>query len=136
MPIKKSTHNKNMGNAQQNPNPLYEDSYEVLNEKDAEDIKTNYKVLKVRSVCQQQVNDAMAGDTYFESQPEKKQVVDDMVEYCHGHKRSKRYTSKPNYICSKKEQICICNTCANIIYYAFTENPPMVAWVKKRDESL
>jgi hypothetical protein len=55
----------------------------------------------------------MIGDEYFTNNPQKKQVVDEMVEYFSTHKDKKIYKEKTNYLCDRKEKICICNTHAN-----------------------
>lgn len=59
------------------------------------------------------INYEIFGDKYFVDNPTKKQVLNDMVEHFSTHKDKHIFKKKINYLCNKKERMCICNTNAN-----------------------
>jgi hypothetical protein len=80
----------------------------------------------------------MFGDEYFEKYPNKKEIVNNMVEHFSTDKDKTIYKKKTNYLCNKKEKICICNVHANDfrkIYDGqnYTDNQ-YIAWIKKPNE--
>lgn len=67
-----------------------------------------------------------------------KKVLNDMVEHFLTDKDKTIYKKKTNYLCNRKEQLCICNTHANDfrkIYDGINyKDETYVAWVKKPNE--
>ena len=54
----------------------------------------------------------MYGNNYFELLPERKKIVDNMLEYYSNHKDKEIY-KKTDYLCNEKVKVCICNTYAD-----------------------
>lgn len=101
-------------------------------------IRKRYKIIDIDCFDKIQVKSANFADEYFNSQPEKIKVVDDMMEYFENHKDKQIYTKKTNYLCNRKEELCICNVHANNfikIYYGINyREEQYVVWVKKINE--
>ena len=68
----------------------------------------NYKVIEVTWLDAIQVNYKMFNDDYFENSSCKKEMVKEMLNYYLNH-QDKAIYKKTDYLCNKKEKICICN---------------------------
>ena len=111
--------------------------YTTIDEVQIKNIKQNYTVLDVNSLDMNEVNSKMMNDTYFKTSPKKKEVVNNILDY---HLNSKDvYIYKiTDYLCNKKEKICICNHAEDLKkIYGGTKhggNEKYVSWCKKDDE--
>ena len=133
-----------MGNMQQKTSyiekkPIYEDyGFYTLKQEDIDDLRTRYKIINVNWFDKIQVKSSIFADEYFNSQPEKIKVIDDMIEHFETHKDKSIYKKKTNYLCNKKEKICVCNIHANDfrkIYDGINYSEEQyVAWIKKPNE--
>lgn len=119
--------------------PIYEDyGFYTLKQEDIDDLRTRYKIINVNWFDKIQVKSSIFADEYFNSQPEKIKVIDDMIEHFETHKDKSIYKKKTNYLCNKKEKICVCNIHANDfrkIYDGINYSEEQcVAWIKKPNE--
>lgn len=69
---------------------------------------------------------------------DKKQIVNDMMNYYLNHENKPIY-KKTDYLCNLKESICICNTHAHDfikIYDGINYKPDLnfISWIKKSNE--
>lgn len=122
----------------QEKNILYDDDYFCsLDLDDITNIRSRYKVIDVDWFGKTQVNLAIFNDKYFYSNPHKEKVINDMVEHFLTH-NDKNFYKKTNYLCNKKEQLCICNTNANNLRKIYNgvnyKDDTYCAWVKKPNE--
>lgn len=113
-------------------NDQYSDSYWSLSV--TEDIKKDYKIIKVDWLDPILVKSKMFGDKYFTS--EKEEIVNNMLTYYLNHKDKPIY-KKTDYLCNKKEKICICNIHAEDfrkIYDGinYKKGEKYISWIKKK----
>jgi len=112
-------------------NDQYSDNYWPLS--NTEDIKQNYKIIDVDWLDPILVKSKMFGDKYFT--PEKEEIINNMLTYYLNHKDRPIY-KKTDYLCNKKEKICICNTHAEDfrkIYDGvnYKEGAKYISWIRK-----
>ena len=101
-----------------------------------EDIRQKYKIIDVKWIDKLQVNYAMIGDAYFNLS--KKKIINNMLEDYLTDTDKEIYEKKINYICNKKEKICICNINANNFRKIYDDinykDEIYIAWITKCDE--
>ena len=118
----------------------YKDKYETylstikLNE--IEDIRKRYKIIDVKWIDKTQVNYFMFGNEYFNLSETK--IINNMLKHYSTDKDKEIYEKKINYICNKKEKICICNINANNFRKIYDDinykDEIYISWIKKCDE--
>jgi len=78
----------------------------------------------------------MIGDAYFNLS--KKKIINNMLEDYLTDTDKEIYEKKINYICNKKEKICICNINANNFRKIYDDinykDEIYIAWITKCDE--
>ena len=102
-----------MGNTQiihLNKKKQCNDFFTHIDEEKIQYLRNNYKIIDVDYLEPILVRSKMFGDDYFKLQ--KKDAVNNMLDYYLNHKDKAIY-EKTNYLCDKKEKICICNQHAN-----------------------
>lgn len=116
----------------------YTDSYWTLSNNEINEIRQNYKVIDVDWLDPVLVNSKMFSDEYFNYGDGKKEIVNDMLKYYFDSKDKPIY-KKTDYLCNRREKICICNTHAHDfrkiydgINYKKEDN--FISWIKKIDE--
>ena len=82
--------------------------YTSLDENQIKNIRQNYKVVDVDFLDTIEVNSKMYDDKYFTKIPERKEIINDVVNFCVNDVDKKIY-KKTDYICYEKEKLCICN---------------------------
>jgi hypothetical protein len=133
-----------MGNKETKPvhqekKGLYKDSsYYTLNSDEIIHIKNTYKIIEINWFDSMQVSSVIFNDEYFKSNPYKIKVLEDMVEHFYTHIDKSIYVKKTNYLCNRKERICICNLNANNFRKIYDgenyDDNIYSAWVKKINE--
>lgn len=115
---------------------IYEKKLSTLKLNEIEDIRKRYKIIDVKWIDKTQINYAMFGDDYFNLS--KKKIVNNILEYYLTDKDKEIYEKKINYICNKKEKICICNINANNFRKIYDDinykDEIYISWIKKCDE--
>ena len=111
------------------------DIYSSLSDDEIKNINEKYKVISVDWLDKVLVNHRMFSDEYFKENPNKKVVVNNMLEFYLSHKDKNIY-KKTDYLCNQKEKICICNTHADNfrkIYdrQNYKPNDKFINWIKK-----
>jgi hypothetical protein len=114
---------------------MYRDTGFSFSEDMIKHIKENYKIINVDYLHPVLVKSKMNKDIYFSS-PNKKKIVDDMLDYYSTHKDKELY-ERVDYLCDMKEKICICNTHAGDlrkIYEGinYKPNETFVSWISKK----
>lgn len=84
------------------------DYFTSVDDEKIADLKNNYTIIEVDYLDPILVRSKMFGDNFFQL-PEKKEVVNDMLNYYLNHKDTEIY-KKTDYLCNEKEKVCICNT--------------------------
>ncbi len=117
---------------------IYVDSYWTLKPDEIKELRENYKIIDVDQLDPVLVNSKMFGDKYFEENKDKKQIVNNMLDYYLTHKDKPIY-KKTDYLCNRKERICICNVHAHDfrkIYdrINYKPNENFISWIKKSNE--
>ena len=119
-----------------NANTLgYKDFFTSLSDEQIEKINNGFKVIKVDWLDKKLVEYKMIGDEYFNKNPEKKKVIEDMMNFYLGHNDKPVY-KKTDYLCNEREKICICNTHAEDfrkIYDGinYTPGDKYISWIRK-----
>ena len=115
---------------------IYEKNLSTLKLNEIEDIRKRYKIIDVKWIDKTQINYAMFGDDYFDLS--KKKIVNNILEFYLKDKDKEIYEKKINYICNKKEKICICNINANNFRKIYDDinykDEIYISWIKKCDE--
>jgi len=119
---------------------VYMDTFWTVKPDEIQVIRADYKVIDVDWFDTDQVKSKMFGDKYFDLDynKKKKQIVNNMVDYYLSHKDKPIY-KKTDYLCNRKERICICNTHAHDfrkIYDGINYQPEKyyISWIKKINE--
>jgi hypothetical protein len=107
-----------MGNYNQR---FYYDYYTSLDNKQIEQIRSKYKIIDVDYLNYNIVHNAILADDYFSKSPLKKNIINKMLDYYLKHPDKNIY-QKTDYLCNKKERICICNIHANDLRKIFDKN--------------
>jgi hypothetical protein len=97
-------------------------------------LRNNYKIIDIDYLDPILVHSKMFGDNFF-TLPLKKDIVNNMLKYYLTHKDRQIY-KKTDYLCNKKEKVCICNTHAEDfrkIYDGVNYKPKekYISWFKK-----
>ena len=119
---------------------VYVDLFLTLKPDEIKELRESYKIIDVDWLDRTQVEYQIFGDKYFEENDNKhkKQIVSDMLDYYLTHKDKPIY-KKTDYLCNRKEKICICNVHAHDfrkIYDGINYKPEdtYVSWIKKSNE--
>lgn len=117
----------------------YEDKFWSITDSEISDIKTDYKVIGVDWFNEGLIVNKVNQDEYFNANPKKKEVVNQMVKYYQNHKEKEILTQQTDFLCSRKERVCICNLNADNfrkIYLRQNYKPDdkFVSWIKKTKE--
>lgn len=117
-----------------NKKPKYNDFFTGINEEYIVYLRNNYKIIDVDYLDPTLVRCKMVGDNFFLSS-EKKDIVNNMLEYYFNHKDRAIY-KKTDYLCNSKEKLCICNTHAadfRKIYdkVNYKPNEKYISWFNK-----
>jgi hypothetical protein len=96
-------------------------------------LRNNYKIIDVDYLNSNLVHSKMFGDNFF-ILPAKKDIVNNMLDYYLNHKDKAIY-KKTDYLCNRKEKVCICNTHAEDfrkIYDGinYNSNDKYISWFK------
>ena len=87
----------------------YTDFFTSLSDTKIERIRSTYKVIDVPYLDHIKIRYNMFTDKYFENNPEKQEIINNMLDFYLSHKDKPIY-KKTDYLCNEKEKICICNT--------------------------
>ena len=117
---------------------IYVDNFRTINQNEINELRKSCKILDVDYLDPILVNSEIFGDKYFDSEPKKKQIIQEMLDYYLSHKDKPIY-KKTDYLCNEKEKICICNTHAHDlrkIYDGINYKPEynFISWIKKTNE--
>jgi hypothetical protein len=129
-----------MGNTNTNTNiylnkkSKYNDFFIGIDEEYISYIRTNYKIINVDYLNPILVRSKTFEDNFF-ILPLKKEIVNNMLEYYLNHEDKEIY-KKTDYLCNRKEKVCICNTHADDfrkIYDGINYKPGerYISWFKK-----
>ena len=115
----------------------YKDFFTSLSDSKIEQIRTSYKVIDVPYLDPIKVNYTMFADKYFKSNPEKQEIINNMLDFYLSHKDKAIY-KKTDYLCNEKEKICICNTHAEDFRKIYDEQnykpgDKYISWVRQKN---
>lgn len=123
-------------NKEKDEKDKYEKVLSTLKLNEIEDIRNKYKIINVKWIDGTQINYAMFGDDYFNLS--NKKIVNNMLDCYLTDKDKEIYEKKINYICNKKEKICICNINANKFRKIYDDinykDETYISWIKKCDD--
>jgi hypothetical protein len=113
---------------------FYNDSFTSLDNVQIEHIRTNYKIIDVPYLNPIIVRSAIFADDYFIKSPLKTDIINNMLEYYLKHP-DKHIFQKTDYLCNKKERVCICNIHAKDFRRIFDnihfkEDDKYISWFK------
>ncbi len=112
----------------------YKDFFTSLSDSKIEQIRKSYKVIDVPYLDPIKVNYTMFADKYFQNNPGKEEIINNMLDFYLSNKDKPIY-KKTDYLCNEKEKICICNTHAEDfrkIYDGQNYNPgdKYISWIR------
>jgi len=115
----------------------HSDLYTSLDNKEIEDIRSNYKIIEVDYLNLVIVRSAIFADEFFTKSPHKNNIINNMLEYYLNHP-DKHIYQKTDYLCNRKEKICICNIHAKDFRKIFDkkyfkEDDKYISWFKYRE---
>lgn len=121
-------------------NKYYNYFYTSLDEAKLQYIRKEYTVIEVDWLNKTLVNSEIFNKKYFEKDTEKKEIVNNMLEY-YLNDKDKHIYKNTDYLCNNKEKICICNTHADDfrkIYEGINYRPNIkyVSWCKKENDDF
>lgn len=96
-------------------------------------MRNNYKIIDVDYLDPILVQSKTFDDNFFILS--QKDIMNNMLEYYFNHKDIEIY-KKTDYLCNKKEKVCICNTRAEDFRKMYdginyTPNEKYISWFKK-----
>lgn len=123
-----------MGNTN-NSTKYYENCFTNINEEGIHRIRSLYTVIDVDWLDRTLVNYKLFNNEFFTERPNKKEIVDDMLDFYLNNKNEAIY-KKTDYLCNEKAKICICNTHAEDfrkIYDGVNYEPNVkyISWCEK-----
>lgn len=122
-------------------NDKYHNShYTKINDNEIKRLRTCYKVVDVDRLDSIIVNNKIFDDDYFIKSPQKKYVINNMVEFYLNDKDNQIY-KKTDYLCNEKEKICICNIHADDFKKMqdginYRQNTKYISWCKKYNDKF
>jgi len=131
----------NKGNSKQNNYDEYNNYDDILwslKISEIERIRKEYKIIEVEWLDHNLMNENFLIDDYFIQTPEKKVVVNNMLDYYLTHNDAPIY-KKTDYLCNEKEKLCICNVHAEDfrkIYERnrYHKNTKYISWITKNEQ--
>ena len=116
----------------------YKDFFTSLSNTDIEKIRSTYKVIDVPYLDPIKVRYNMFADKYFENNPEKLDIINNMLDFYLSHKDKPIY-KKTDYLCNEREKICICNTHAEDfrkIYDGenYKQGDKYISWIRRKTD--
>ena len=120
-----------------NYNNINNDFFTSLDNKQLEDIRSNYKIIEVPYLNPIIVRCAIFADNYFIKSPLKTDIINNMLDYYLKHP-DKHIYQKTDFLCNEKERVCICNIHAKDfrrIYdnNNFKDDDKYISWFKCRE---
>jgi hypothetical protein len=117
---------------------IYIDKFWSIEPDEIKKLRENYKIIDVDWLDPVLVDYQMFGDKYFNENKDKKQIVNAMMDYYLSHKDRPIY-KKTDYLCNRKEKICICNVHAHDFRKIYDKNnykpdDNYISWIKKTSE--
>jgi len=113
-------------------NNKYTDTYCCISNNEVLEIRKNYKIVNINLA-----EDKPFENLVFDSESNEKNIVSEMLNYYLYHKDKEIY-KKTDYLCNKKEKLCICNTNAFILREINkkdndnNESYVYISWIKKK----
>ena len=116
----------------------YNSFYTLLDETKIQYIRKNYTVIDVDWLDKTLVNSKMFNNEFFEKYPQKKEIINNMLDFYLNDKDKNIYI-KTEYLCNEKEKICICNINADdfrkiINGTNYQPNLKYISWCKKDND--
>ena len=97
-----------MGNkfTSERPNKkIYTDTFTSITDDEIKYIKENYTIINVNLIARDLVHE----NKIFIENPEKTEIVNDMLDYYLTRNDTYIYQKKTDLLCNEKERICMCN---------------------------
>lgn len=118
------------GNTKKNTK-CYNRYYTSITDNEIKDIRLSYNVIDVDWLDADLVNSEMFNSGYFQKYPNKKEVINNMLEYYLNDKDKEIY-KQTDYLCNREKKVCICNKNAENLrkIYDKTYNPNVkyISW--------
>ena len=116
----------------------YKDFFTSLSDSKIEQIRKSYKVIDVPYLDPIKVNYTMFADKYFQNNPGKEEIINNMLDFYLSHKDKPIY-KKTDYLCNEKEKICICNTHAEDFRKIYDEQnykpgEKYISWIRRKKD--
>lgn len=88
---------------------IYTDTFTSINDDEIKHIKENYTIINVNLIASDLVHENIAKNNFFIENPEKIEIVNDMLNYYLTQNHTYVYQKKTELLCNEKERICMCN---------------------------
>jgi hypothetical protein len=116
----------------------YTDYFSSLSDTTIDTIRSTYKVIDVPYLDPIKVSSKIFADEYFQNNPGKEEIINNMVDFYLIHKDKPIY-KKTDYLCNEKEKICICNTQAEDFRKIYDEQnykpgKKYISWIRRKED--
>lgn len=88
---------------------IYTDTFTSIKDDEIKYIKENYTIINVNLIARDLVHENIAKNKFFIENPEKIEVVNDMLNYYLTRNDTYIYQKKTELLCNEKQRICMCN---------------------------
>jgi len=89
--------------------PIWTDRFISLSNSGEQEIKKEYKIIRVDWLHPKLVKLEMEKEKYSDISIDKELMIENMLDYYLNHTDKSIY-KKTDYLCNKTEKVCICNT--------------------------
>ena len=118
----------------------YTDFFTSISDTKIEIIRSTYKVIDVPYLDHIKIRYNMFTDKYFENNPEKQEIINNMLDFYLSHKDKAIY-KKTDYLCNEREKICICNTHAEDFRKIYDEQnykpgDKYISWIRRKKDNF
>ncbi len=129
-----------------NNDEKYTDSYTVLKNHQISKIREQYEVIDVAWLSIDNVHYQMGGDKYFDKSNSdnsnsdncktKEEIINSMLVY-YLNSQDRAIYKQTDYLCNKREKICICNTHADDLRKIYNginykEGDKFISWFREK----
>jgi hypothetical protein len=88
---------------------IYTDTFTSIKDDEIKYIKENYTIINVNLIARDLVHENISKNNFFIENPEKIEIVNDMLDYYLTRNDKYIYQNKTELLCNEKQRICMCN---------------------------
>ena len=118
---------------------IYTDTVTSINDDEIKYIKENYTIVNVVWIDRDLVHENIVKNEYFITNPEKVEIVNDMLNYYLTCNDKYIYQKKTDLLCNEKQNICMCNIYAEdyrkiLDRINYKKDAKYISWIRVHNE--